>query len=206
MASNVFISFRYSDGAKYKEQLSRLFSNTDIVIDYSENKDRRNMSEQTIRDYLYEKLRRSSVVIVLITPLAVNYSKDIFGRYDDWLYDEARYSLEDRVNNRTKGMIGVYTDDAKKMIMTENLHTCDRCNQTTKMNTIMHFDNLVRANMMNVLERHKKNSCDGVFDSDYDSFVSLVSFDEFVDDFRKYIDIAVEKRNLIDRYNIKKKF
>ncbi|EOO66317.1 hypothetical protein IIC_05776 [Bacillus cereus VD021] len=42
------------------------------------------MSEDTIQEYLYEKLKKTSVTIVLLTPKAVSNQKDIFGSYDDW--------------------------------------------------------------------------------------------------------------------------
>ena len=55
MARNVFISFRYEDGHFYKDELSGLFDKNTDTVDYSENQDRSNMSEDTIRKYLYGK-------------------------------------------------------------------------------------------------------------------------------------------------------
>ena len=101
MARNVFISFRFSDGHRYKETLANCFDRFSDTIDFSEDQDRSRVSEATIRNYLYGQLRRSSVTIILLTPNAVNHKKDCWGRYDDWMYDEIRYSLESRENNRT---------------------------------------------------------------------------------------------------------
>lgn len=39
MARNVFISFRFSDGADYKEELSDYFDKNKDIINYSEDKD-----------------------------------------------------------------------------------------------------------------------------------------------------------------------
>ena len=61
MARNVFISFRYSDGITYKNELAKLFDQYYDTVDFSEDQDRSKMSEETIRQYLYSKLRRSSV-------------------------------------------------------------------------------------------------------------------------------------------------
>lgn len=80
MAKNVFISFRFSDGHEYKDDLSARFNQNEDTVDFSEDKDRSKMSEETIRKYLYEKLKRSSITIVLLTPLAVNHKKDFGGR------------------------------------------------------------------------------------------------------------------------------
>lgn len=76
MAKNVFISFRFSDGNRYKEYLSSLFDKYSDTIDYSEDVDRSRMSDVTIKQDLYGRLRRSSVTIVLLTPSAVNHKKN----------------------------------------------------------------------------------------------------------------------------------
>ena len=101
MARKVFISFRFSDGAKYKEELSDLFDNETAIINCSENEDRSEFSEETIKTYLYSKLKTTSVTIIIITPEAVSHKKDWLGQYDDWMYDEIRYSL------RIEKIIGV---------------------------------------------------------------------------------------------------
>ena len=103
MARRVFISFRFSDGEKYKTKLCELFDGETKVINCSENEDRSGISEETIQKYLYSKLKTTSVTIIIITPQAINHKKDMWGRYDDWMYDEIRYSLEDRENNRCNG-------------------------------------------------------------------------------------------------------
>lgn len=122
MARRVFISFRFSDGEKYKTKLCELFDGETKVINCSENEDRSGMSEETIQKYLYSKLKTTSVTIIIITPQAINHKKDMWGRYDDWMYDEIRYSLEDRENNRCNGIVAVYTPEAKEMLMKETLH------------------------------------------------------------------------------------
>lgn len=52
LSNRVFISFRFRDGNKYKEELTELFHDSVKVINCSEDKDRSNMSEDTIRKYL----------------------------------------------------------------------------------------------------------------------------------------------------------
>lgn len=49
MARRVFISFRFSDGEKYKTKLCELFDGETKVINCSENEDRSGMSEETIK-------------------------------------------------------------------------------------------------------------------------------------------------------------
>ncbi|MEG3309754.1 hypothetical protein RFL04_11735 [Streptococcus suis] len=56
MATKVFISFRFSDGKEIKDELVDLFDESTEVINRSEDVDRSQMSEDTIQEYLYEKL------------------------------------------------------------------------------------------------------------------------------------------------------
>ena len=205
MARKVFISFRFSDGAKYKEKLEELFDEDTDVINCSESEDRSGQTEETIKKYLYSKLKGTSVTVILITPEAVTHRKDFWGRYDDWMYDEIRYSLEDRENNRCNGIVAVYTKEAKELLITELTHKCDVCGEEKPVTSINSVDNLFRKNMMNVLPTYKKNRCAGIYDSTYDSYCSLVSWEDFISDFGKYIDIAAEKRDIADHYDLKKR-
>lgn len=196
MANNVFISFRYSDGIAYKNDLAKIFDDYYDTVDYSEDENRFGMSEETIRSYLYKKLRRSSVTIILLTPLAVNHKKNMLNQYDDWMYDEIRYSLENRENNHTNGLIAIYTPEAEDMIIERG-----KSNTTTVLNV----NNLFRRNMMNIKPRYKKNPRPGVFDSNYDSYCSLVEYSTFVNNVGKYVGIAKEKREIIEHYDIIKR-
>ena len=195
MANNVFISFRYADGSNYKKELANLFDKSDDTVDYSEDEDRSNMSEETIKSYLYKKLRRSSVTIILLTPLAVNHKKNYKGEYDDWMYDEIRYSLEDRENNRTNGIIAVYTPEAANMLVRKGEDST----------TILDVDNLFRKNMMNVKPTYKQNPKQGIYNANYDSYCSLIEYSSFISNPGKYIDIALEKRHVKENYNIVKR-
>ena len=196
MAKNVFISFRYSDGKQYKDYLSKVFDKYEDIIDYSEDVDRSHMSDFTIKQYLYGKLRRSSVTIILLTPSAINHRKDWRGNYDDWMYDEIRYSLEEREGNRTNGLVAVYTPEATNLLVNV---------QPSGTVSVNNVDNLFRKNMMNVKQQYKKNPNPGLFDRDYDSYCSLLAWDEFIKNIGKYIDIASQKRDFIYKYDITKR-
>ena len=71
MATNVFVSFRASDGLGYKEELDKIFKEDISVRNYSENEDRSNMSESTIQSYLYAKLKETSLTIIILTPCCI---------------------------------------------------------------------------------------------------------------------------------------
>jgi hypothetical protein len=206
LARQVFISFRFSDGGKYKDELCDLFDQNEDVIDCSEDEDRSDMSEETIQKYLYDKLRRTSVTVVILTPEAIEYSKNIWtGKYDDWMYDELRYSLEDREYNNTKGLIAIYTADAKDLLITTSTHKCDICKKESTVSILLDVNNLIRKNMMNIKDSYKKNQCYGIYDSLEDSYISLVSYDDFVSDINKYIENAISKKERRDEFTLIKR-
>lgn len=205
MATKVFVSFRFSDGKDIKNELVDLFGDSNEVINRSEDSDRSQMSEETIQNYLYEKLKDTSVTIVLLTPDAVSYRKDRFGSYDDWLYDELRYSLEDRKNNRTNGVVAVYTKEAKELLLEESTHNCSQCQETKFCRTLKYFDNLVRKNMLNIKSSYKRNPCNNLYDDIHDSYISLVSLEDFKREYTKYIENAKAKRNRLHEFDIYKR-
>lgn len=202
MSKKVFISFRFSDGNKYKDYLSALFAQNDNVINCSEDEDRSNMSEETIKKYLYDKLRNTSLTIVILTPQAINHQKKYtnYGyKYDDWMYDEIKYSLDDREGNRCNGLIAIYTPEAKNLIIDDSNSNGDGSK------IIKDFDNLVRKNMFNIKPRYKHNEKNRVFDSDYDHYCSLISWTSFINNYDYYISIASSKREKTEQYDIKKR-
>ena len=60
-------------------------------------------------------------------------------------------------------------------------------------------------NMMNILPSYKKNPKEGVYDGTWDSYCSLVSWDDFKKNYADYIDKAGVKRENTYKYNIKKR-
>lgn len=190
--NKIFISFRYSDGIDYKEELVEKLKG--YAIDKSEDKDRSNLGDEQIKKYLYEKLRDTSITIVILTPQAINYKKEGY-KYNDWLYDELRYSLENREGNRTNGVIALYTKEAKEYLMREETHICEVCKEENKVKVILGFENLVRENMMNVKDEYKKNKCEGIYDELDDSYISLILYENFLENPKKYIDNCIEKRD-----------
>ena len=205
MAKNIFISFRYSDGHIYKEELDEIFEDSNFVINYSEDEDRSEMSEETIKKYLYSKLKETSVTILIVTPESLNHIKNDSDKYDDWIYDELRYSLEDREDNRTNGLIAVYVPEVKGDLITEVEHECNICNNKSIVNRIKDVDNIFRKNMMNIKEEYKYNKCEGIYDSNLDSYCSLIPWDDFKKNYTDYIEKAAEKRERKEEFNIIKR-
>lgn len=164
------------------------------------------MSEETIRDYLYKKLKSTSVTILfIVTPESLRHKRNYYNQIDDWIYDELRYSLENRVNNRSNAMIAVYVPEVKNQLIAVSNHVCPICKKESSVDLIYDVQNLFRKNMMNIKSQYKRNNCDGIYDSNYDSYCSLVALDDFKKNYEKYISIALEKRDRIYEYNIIKR-
>ena len=196
MANKVFISFRFSDGNDYKESLERTFERLDYIINKSENVDRSGASEQVIRNYLYEKLRDTSLTLVILTPDAINYRRNHYGYIDDWLYDELRYSLEDRSGNKTNGAIALYVPESKEFLISS---------ETKELILLSNFDNLARKNMLNIKEEYKYCQIPTQYNSAKDTYISLVEFDKFINDPKSYIDSAIEKRERLEQFKLTKR-
>ena len=214
MARNVFISFRYADGHEYKDELASLFDTSEDTVDFSEDEDRSQMSDDDIQRFLYGKLKRSSVTIILLTPKAIRYNvktQQIPYSYqsdtviDDWIYDEVRYSLEEREGNATNGLIAVYVPEAEKYLFQRTNHRCSVCNKDSEVLSMLDFNNLVRRNMMNIKPDYKTIKCIGVYDADWDSYCSLIAYDEFRQNFADYINRAIKKRGELYKYNLCKR-
>ena len=99
----------------------------------------------------------------------------------------------------------MYVPEAKEMLIRESTHTCQICNEEKKITTVLNVDNLFRKNMMNVKDSYKSNPCVGVYDSEKDSYCSLVPWDKFKSDYKKYIENAANKREHTERYKLVKR-
>lgn len=202
-ARRVFISFRYSDGIEYKKELEERFDSSTKVINCSEDKDRSVLSDASIRQYLYDKLASTSVTIILLTPLALDYRRNWQGKIDDWTYDEVRYSLEDRANNRTNGLVAVCTPGVWDMVARKN--GCMECEKACQITTIRKREHLFRKNMFNVLPEFKQSNCPGIYNRLDDSYCTLVDWADFCNNFGFYIDKASEKRDRVNEFKLVKR-
>lgn len=59
--------------------------------------------------------------------------------------------------------------------------------------------------MLNIKSNFKKDPCNNLYSDEYDSYISLVSLENFKGNYKKYIDNAKEKRNRLDEFEIKKR-
>lgn len=102
----------------------------------------------------------------------------------------------------TNGLVAVYVPEAKPYLMRETTHYCEICRQTSLINNVLAKNNLVYKNMMNVKPAYKKHKCIDVYDGDFDSYCSLVAYEDFKSNFGDYIEKAYRKRNELYKYKL----
>ena len=59
--------------------------------------------------------------------------------------------------------------------------------------------------MLNIKQSYKKNPCNDLYDDSHDSYISLVSLNDFKVDYSRYIQNAKDKRERLDEFNIAKR-
>ena len=61
-----------------------------------------------------------------------------------------------------------------------------------------------KFNLKNPITKKCKNNENVIWTSLNSSYIDAVKWEEFIYDYRKYIDMAIERQNNIDDYNIQK--
>ncbi|EGZ31764.1 TIR domain-containing protein [Malacoplasma iowae] len=91
----------------------------DEIINYSENEDKSMFSDETIWNYLHDRISGSSCTILLLTwdllndnKEKISYTKGSFLK-SGWIYNEISASLRDWKNNRVNGLICVMCDNLR---------------------------------------------------------------------------------------------
>ena len=59
--------------------------------------------------------------------------------------------------------------------------------------------------MFNIKKEYKHNSKGGIYDSKLDHYCSLISWENFINNFDTYIELAEKKRKNKEQYNITKR-
>lgn len=194
MANRIYISCK-EDGEAYKDELHTLLQESSSVIEVSEHKDYTKMSQHEIQMFLNKKLVNTSVTIVIMTPSAIKYRRGEYGLYEDWMYDELKYSFDKRDDIRSNGILAIYTEDIEHLILNTNSVVSEQ--------NLVKFNNLISKNMINLKAIYKENPLTHAYNSLNESYVTLVSFDDFINDFQAYINNALSKRYEIHKYNIR---
>lgn len=172
------------------------------------DEDMGHLADDTIDSKLKEKIFDSSVTIVLVSPNMWDKTKP---EKEQWIPSEISYSLRDKTRgdktSRTNAMLAVVLPDASgRYDYAVSKHYCQYCNVTTWHTDSYFF--LLRKNMFN---KNKKNlvSCTQCFQSsihtgDDHSYIYPVIWDQFITNHNLYINHALQLRDRLDDFDLKK--
>lgn len=233
MGRKVFVSYKYGDAqvAQINDgsaaSIARAIFNTpttarhyvDKIIEkldadgvhiYKGEEDGNDLSLQkddTIASKLKEKIRDSSVTIVLISKGMKTWELE----NDQWIPWEISYSLREKTvegrTSKSNGLLAVILPDENGSY-SYYLDECGHCNtKTHKTSTLFQ---ILGRNMFNQKQKLQFDSnCDAhyhgkVHKDDLHSYAFQVKWHEFIDNIDKHVDHAIHLRDNIGNYNIQK--
>ncbi len=222
MGRKIFISYKYADNDVYnltneykctvRDYVDKieeeLGSSDNIYKGESDGEDLSNLSEDTIWTKLKDRIRDSTLTIVMISKnMKVIWKND----KDQWIPREISYSLKEvsRVDasgnyilSKSNAILAIVVPDCNNSY-TYYTYRNDCCNskcRTLKSDTLF---NILKNNMFNIIETNN-NRCSNGSTIWYgeSSYITYVNWDDFIKDMDKYINKAYEIQNNIDAYDI----
>lgn len=220
MGRKIFVSYKYADRhvqhlpntvnttvRDYVDRLQDLIEETDNIYQgEDDNEPMTSLEDTTIASKLGDKIFYSSVTIVLIS----KGMKENKPEKDQWIPWEISYSLKDQSRqggrSKTNAVLAVVLPDENgryDYFITDN--RCDNCSCRTLK--IPFLFKIIQENMFNIknptLLECNKNSKVYTGES---SFIKSVKWKDIKnkESFNKYLDIAIEIRNHINDYDIRK--
>lgn len=187
MKKNIYISYIHSDSMNFKFKIMDRFKGRKYKYSNEEN----NLTSNTLNTEesllkLEKKISRMDVTVVLI-------SRNILDSNQIPL--EIKYSLNNTISNSTKGIVGVVIPDKGNdysYIMKKGPKAIWGIDKKK-------LPQIISSNVHNELVLQNKNNIN------YDSFISIYRWEDFIKDFDNCINIAYEKANkYLEEYKISK--
>ncbi len=177
MAKNIFISFPYDEQWQTKDKIINFLSKLNIGVDYSEKEDRSQTKDETIWKHLLNRIKGSSITIVIHDPSLTNWKGKA-------LFDSNTYPIEERFHESG----WVYKEIVASL----------RDWKENKINGIIYFvpDSLISNYYSDFsYSQSFKNSLPEIIRKNYESgYIVLVSEKDFFQNPHKFINEATKKR------------
>ena len=206
MGRKIFVSYKYADdnvkqldynynyilpvkttARRYVDKLEEKIGIDNIYKGENDGEDLSSLSDDSIWNSLKEKIFDSSVTIVLISPNMKEYFK---AQNSQWIPQEISYSLKNITHNgRTSGSNGIICVVLPDKCGSYSYYINQSCFGTT------YNDNVTFDIIKNNRNNHKYGQ---------GSYVVTVKWEDFINNFNKYIDEAIEHKDNIDNYEITK--
>lgn len=224
MGRKIFISYKYADSdvkkiagglwdtntvRNYVDEIeAKIDRSNHIFKAESEGEDLSYLSESTIWNQLKDRIRDSSITIVLISK---NMKETFKSEKNQWIPREISYSLKEvsRINSngasvasKSNAMLAVVIPDRSNSygyFIAQK--TC--CTNGCRLLDTLSLFSILRDNMFN-LKDTTSYSCDTGeirHSGDY-SYIPVVEWDKFIDDMSYYIEKSYVIQNKIDDYKI----
>ncbi len=222
MGKKIFVSYKYADTlverlseVSLEEQTTprdylNIFENTienkdDIYKGESDDEDLGDLSKSTIEDKLKDRIRDSTITVVLISKGMKENSKS---EKEQWIPWEISYSLKEISRGGRKSL----TNAVLAVVLPDNCGSYDyfvqkdvQCGCQTLI--VSFLFPIMRKNMFNIKNPNTRECNCGrsnVYFDDYPSYIYTIVWKDFILSYNKYIDIAVSLFDKRDRYNISK--
>lgn len=206
MGRKIFVSYKYADdnvkqleynynyilpmkttARRYVDKLEEKIGIDNIYKGENDGEDLSSLSDDSIWNNLKEKIFDSSVTIVLISPNMKEYLKS---QNSQWIPQEISYSLKKITHNgRTSGSNGIICVVLPDRYGSYNYYINQSYFGTTYNDNVT-FD-IIKNNRNN--NKYRQGS-----------YIVTVKWDDFINNFNKYIDEAIEHKDNIEDYKITK--
>lgn len=225
MGKKIFVSYKYADdqvenltnwaNSTVRDYVDKFGEKLDLADDIykgeSDGEDLSGLSDDRIWEKLKNRIYDSSVTIVFISPGMKEESKR---ERDQWIPWEISYSLKetsrknksgDTITSHSNAMIAVVLPDSNGSY-SYYLESRKCCSGGCTMHHTNKLFTIIKKNKFNRIKNSSKQTCDSnnTIWSGACSYIKAVKWAEFIDDYQKYIDMAVERQNNIDEYDITK--
>ena len=223
MGKKIFVSYKYADDQvenltlgenstvrdyidKFEEKLD---SSDNIYKGESQGEDLSDLSDDTIWEKLKNRIYDSSVTIVFISPgMRETWKKD----RDQWIPWEVSYSLKetsrknkngDSVTSHSNAMLAVVIPDENGSY-SYYLEAKNCCSGGCTMHHTNRLFEIIKKNKFNRIKNASKRTCDNndTILSGTCSYIEAVKWSNFIVNYQKYVNSAVERQEHIDEYDI----
>ena len=223
MGKKIFVSYKYADDQvnnlesgenstvrDYVDEFERIVdSSDDIFKGESDGEDLSDLSDDTIWETLKDRIYDSSVTIVFISPgMKETGKKD----RDQWIPWEVSYSLKETsrknkngesVTSHSNAMLAVVLPDDNNSY-TYYLESKSCCSGGCTTHHTDRLFTIIKKNKFNRTENASKRTCDNdnTIWTGTCSYIEAVKWSNFIKNYQKYVDSAVDRQDHIDEYNL----
>lgn len=203
MRKKIFVSYKYSDSSvqnlnyysnstvrNYVDYLEKLLGRNNIYKGEHDGEDLSNFTDEWTWSTLKEKIFDSSITIVLISPNMKDYYKS---ESEQWIPQEISYSLKEISRNgrysRTNALLYI--------VLPDSYGNYNYFMEYSDSKIIFYKTNIIFKIMNNNIFNKKIPYGEG-------SYAIIVKWNEFIQNYNKYIEDAIEHQNNIEQYKISK--